>query len=111
MSSWDRYRWRTIGIVVGLYLVQMVFYIAGLASEQLSWLLHFTFFNAYEPALFVNILIRSPEQLWELARFTAEGHYERPGPLGSHLLLLILGSCCFLWATLVFQRRDLPAPI
>ena len=111
MSSWDRYRWRTIGIVVGIYLVQMVFYIAGLASEQLSWLLHCTFFTAYEPELFVNILLRSPEQLWDLVRFDAAGHYERPGPLGSHLLLLILGSCCFLSATLLFQRRDLPAPI
>ena len=111
MSSWDRYRWRTIGIVVGIYLVQMIFKIVGLAVEDVGWLLHFSFFSAYEPEVFVNVALRSPELLWELRQFDEQGHYVRPGALGSHLLLLTLGAGCFLFATLIFHRRDLPAPI
>ncbi|MCP4813902.1 MAG: ABC transporter permease subunit [Planctomycetaceae bacterium] len=111
VSCQDRYRWRTIGIVIGFYVVQLIFKIAGMATEDLGWLLHFTFFTAYEPKVFVNAALRSPELLSDLFQFNDDGQYVRPGALGSHLLLLVLGSCCFFTATVIFRRRDLPAPI
>ena len=49
VSSIDRYRWRTVGTVVGIYVVQVVMYALGLVSESLSWLLGMTFLSCYKP--------------------------------------------------------------
>src|SRR5262245_8499228 len=38
ISACDRYRWRTIGIVAGLYIISMVLKILGMAFERFAWL-------------------------------------------------------------------------
>jgi ABC-2 type transport system permease protein len=111
MSSWDRYRWRTIGIVAGIYAIELIIKIAALASERLSWLMNFTFFAAYEPEHLVSIAVNSPEQTWSLVRYGVSGEWLGWGPLAYCALLLAMGTGCFIGSAFVFTRRDLPAPL
>jgi len=110
MSAFDRYRWRTIGIVAGFYLVQMTLKIVGLAADHLSWLSRLTFFTAYEPERFVSVAIHNSERTWSLWFRDAQG-LSVLGPLGYNLILLGLGFAAFVGATIVFRIRDLPAPL
>jgi ABC-2 type transport system permease protein len=110
MSSWDRYRWRTIGIVAGIYVLQLIIKIVGLATDRLAWMLKTTFFTAYEPELFVSIASQSPEQAWSILLRGDTGAWEL-GPLGCDLLLIGLGLTAYMAAAVIFRRRDLPAPV
>ncbi len=110
MSSWDRYRWRTIGLVVGFVVVQMIFKVVALASERLSWLSNFTFWSAYEPEKSINVAVRWPDQAWSFIRSDGlETHLA--GPLAYDALLIGLGLAAYVAATCIFRRRDLPAPL
>jgi ABC-2 type transport system permease protein len=109
MSSWDRYRWRTIGLLVGFVVVQMVFKVIALAYQPLSWLGKLTFWSAYEPERFVNIAVRWPEQAWS---WTAPASSDLlAGPAAYNLLLIGIGIAAYLAAAQIFRIRDLPAPL
>ena len=109
MSSWDRYRWRTIGIVVGIYIVQVMIKLAGMASDQWEWLLYLSIFTAYEPEFMVRIADSAPESLWGWQ--IQEGSASMFGPLAYHAVLVVVGAVSYTIATLVFWRRDIPAPL
>jgi len=111
MSAWDRYRWRTIGIVVGTCVVQVIVKAVGMASDQWSWLLYLTVFTAYEPESFVQIADRSPEFAWSVFLYDERGQWLGYGPLWYDGLLISLGLACFAAAFLIFQRRDISAPL
>lgn len=110
-SSLDRYRWRTIGIVTGLYVVSLIFKIMGLAFSQFSWLKDVSLFTAYEPQKFIALAVRTPDAAWSLARYTDNGAFLEPGPMGYNLILLAVAAVGYLAAGIVFHRRDLPAPL
>ncbi len=110
ISSCDRYRWRTIGIVSAFFVVQMIIKIVGLASDSLSWLSKFTFFSAYDPERFVSIAVHSPQLTWRLTQVEPNG-ITRLAPLGCDLILVALAAACYAGAAWVFARRDLPAPV
>lgn len=110
LSAVDRYRWRTIGIVVGIYLVQMTLKIVGLAADHLSWLGRLTFFTAYEPERFVSVAIYNARFTWSIWFQDPQGQWVL-GPLGYNLILLGLGAACLVGAGIAFRRRDLPAPL
>jgi ABC-2 type transport system permease protein len=111
LSSWDRYRWRTIGIVVGFYVIQTILELTGMAVEGYGWLLNLTFFAAYEPVAFVTEAAQDPSTAWQFWSPETSGMLPDLGPLGCNLALLGLGTAGFVIATLVFLRRDLPAPL
>ncbi len=111
MSSWDRYRWRTIGIVVGIYVVQLTMKIVGMAGEDLAWLMNFSFFSAYEPQAFTSISLSTPADTWSLWRVDTAGEFTGLGPLGYNLILIGQGIVFYATAAVVFCRRDLPAPL
>ena len=110
-SSWDRFRWRTLGIVVGIYFVQAMLKVGAVASEQFSWLKYLTYFSLYEPALSVEFCDTNPEKLWHLFRYTENGGFYWFAPLGFNLVLMLMGLLCFWVGVRVFHRRDLPAPV
>lgn len=93
-SSWDRYRWRTIGIVCGFYMVELIVKIVYRMAPDLDWLRFCTFLGAYEP----QAMAARPETAWELS-------------LGYDATLIALGLAAYLFATVIFCRRDLPAPL
>ncbi len=109
MSSWDRYRWRTIGIVIGVYVVQVMIKIAGMASDPLSWLMYLSVFTAYEPEFMVRIADTAPGSIWS---WQLAGQPEFVfGPLAYHVVLIAVGALCYVAAAIVFCRRDIPAPL
>jgi ABC-2 type transport system permease protein len=111
LSSLDRYRWRTIGIVVGFYIVQLVFELTGMAIESCHWMLRWTFFSAYEPVAFTTRAVQDPDSAWRFLAKTSHGIVPDLGPLGYDSILLGLGLLGFVAAAIIFCRRDLPAPL
>lgn len=110
LSACGRYRGRTIGVVVGFYLVEMTLKIVGRAADHLAWLRYCTFFTAYEPERFVSVAIRQPDVAWAIWTNDPQGVWTL-GPLGCNLVLIGLGLAAYVGATLVFRVRDLPAPL
>lgn len=94
VSSLDSYRWRTVGIVAGIYVVQLMFKIVSRIAPGFGWLKYATFLGAFEPQ---GLVIR-PDSAWtELVAMNGA--------------LLGLGVACYAAAVVVFSRRDLPAPL
>jgi ABC-2 type transport system permease protein len=111
MSSWDRYRWRTIGIVVALFVVQIIAKLVGMAVEELTWLKYLSAFTAYEPEAFVHIADQMPEFTWSFGVYDVDGNWIGFGPLANHLTMGMIGLVCYAGAAVIFRRRDLPAPL
>jgi ABC-2 type transport system permease protein len=111
ISSLDRYRWRTIGIVVAAYVIMLLLKILGQAIPEIAWLQKLSLFTAYEPQKFISIAVHEAPQLWSLVRFNAQGRFVEPGPAGYNLILLGVGMVSYVCAALAFARRDLPAPL
>ena len=110
MSALDRYRWRTIGVVVGVYVVQLLIFLLAKATPSTAWCGSFTFFSLYRPSGIVHELMRDPEVAWRLTHTKTAFWTTNLGPLGISLALLGMALACFTAAAWVFQRRDLPAP-
>ena len=111
VSSLDRYRWRTIGIVVAAYVVSLILKILGQAISEVAWLQWFSLFTAYEPQKFISIAVHDPAHAWSLARYNSQGRFVEPGPLGYNLILIAIGLTSYLAAGIIFHKRDLPAPL
>lgn len=111
MSSWDRYRWRTIGIVTGFFVVQMILKVVAVSADDLHWLIYCTFMGAYEPLQMTTIALQQPQQLWSFALTDELGRQIGPGPVACNLTLLAIGGSSYAASFVVFSRRDLPAPI
>ncbi len=93
-SSWDIYRWRTIGLVGGFYIVQLVIKVFARLVERLEGLLYVTFLGAFEP----QQLVVSPDDAWQLSAW-----YDGT--------LVGLGVVAYVAAGVIFCKRDLPAPL
>ena len=104
LSSFDRFRTRTIGLAVGILLLEIVLALVSIsAPEAWAWVRWTTFISAYQPQVlsfrfWPDVLANNADLSWRLL-----WHYN-----GS---LLALGAICYAIAALVFCRRDLPAPL
>jgi ABC-2 type transport system permease protein len=109
LSAMDRYRWRTVGVVVAVYVLQLVMFGLGKAAESLNWLLSLTFFSCYKPQKMTSLVtsdgLAAP---WNLT--SAAPDVVLP-PMIYPLILLTLGLACYVVAAIHFTRRDLPAPL
>lgn len=94
VSACDRYRWRTVGLVGGYYVLSMICEVLGKMVEWLGWLRYFTFLAAFEP----QPMVSHPERAWQLS-------------LEHNGVLLGLAAVAYVVAAVVFCRRDLPAPL
>lgn len=111
VSACDRYRWRTIGIVVGAYVVETILKLVGMASEDWRWLTYLSIFTPYEPEAGVQLAMEAPDLAWSVVRYDASGQWLGLGPLGDDLILAAGGLLAYVAAAVIFQRRDLPAPL
>jgi ABC-2 type transport system permease protein len=115
VSAFDRYRWRAIGIVVAIYIVELIF--KGVAVGVPGWrpLGYATFFTAYEPQLLVHVAVQHPVDAWSFVRTTADAnarHLLAPlGTLGFCSILWTLGLASYISAGVRFCSRDLPTPL
>ena len=109
LSAVDRYRWRTVGFVVAIYVLQLVMFGVGKAVSSLDWLLSLTFFSCYKPQKMTSLVtddgLNAP---WSLTQVIPDGVFP---PLVYPLILVGLGILFYLVAFCSFNKRDLPAPL
>jgi ABC-2 type transport system permease protein len=111
VSSLDRYRWRTIGCVLGFYVLEFLLFLLAKAAPELAWCYRLTFFTLYQPDGIVHLAGRDPNMLWALWAVPSAFWPTWLGPLGISLALLAMSIICFAASLVCFQRRDLPAPV
>lgn len=109
LSSLDRYRWRTVGLVMAVYVVQLVMYGLGKAAASLEWLKGLSFFNCYRPqkltALVSDEGFAAP---WGITNAMSDSMLP---PLAYPIILVAFGVAFYIIAAIAFTRRDLPAPL
>lgn len=109
LSSIDRYRWRTIGFVMGIYVLQFVMFVLGKAAKPIQWLQSMSFFNCYRPQKLSTLVtdggLSAP---WSLGTVMPESMFP---PLVYPMILIAMGIGCYLLAAKFFTTRDLPAPL
>lgn len=98
VSSFDRYRWRVIGLLGGFYTLSLIVNVMARMVEKLGWLEYFTFFGAYEPQGMTAFMLEEPAKAWAMSL-----HFDG--------LLIGLGLVGFAVSAVVFARRDIPAPL
>lgn len=106
VSAGTSYRARTIGIVGGFYAVSMVIKIVGRMAPGWGWLAYTSFFTPFEPQLLVGDAARA----WALW-IDGSGNSLVLGGLGYDSVLVGLGLASYAVASIIFSRRDLPAPL
>jgi ABC-2 type transport system permease protein len=111
-SACDRFRWRTIGITLALFVLQAIAKVVGVLKKEtiFEWLKYISALTAYEPSRLVEIAVQEPQYTWSLTMPAANGDWTI-GPLGYDLILVALGLICYAAAAVVFAKRDLPAPL
>jgi len=114
MSSWDQYRWRTIGLVIGVYVTQLLLFVLSKSTPRTRFLMPFSFFGAYQPDWMVKTIAQDDMPMFEILRRRSAPDsfftdYEI-GPLGYSLILILLGLGLYIAACVIFCRRDIPAP-
>ena len=111
VSSLDRFRWRTLGILIAIYFMSAMAKIGSMASESFEFLKYVTYFSFYDAVLFIQQ--QKDDSLSQLALInrTTSGEFESAGPLGCNLFLLVLATGLLVAGAKIFHRRDLPAPV
>jgi ABC-2 type transport system permease protein len=94
VSSLDRYRWRTIGILGAFYALAVILKVIARMAPGWESLGYLSVFWPFEPQ---RLLANNPDA-WPLL-----AQYNTP--------LLIVGAVGFALGGVVFSRRDLPAPL
>ncbi|MFM8579513.1 MAG: ABC transporter permease subunit [Planctomycetaceae bacterium] len=94
VSAFDLYRWRSIGIMCGFYVVSLLTKLIGRMSGAFSWVGSLSIFELYEPQRLVS---GAPDAWFLLARYDG--------------VLLGIGLAAYVIGAVVFARRDLPAPL
>jgi ABC-2 type transport system permease protein len=94
VSAADSYRWRTVGILCGFYVVSLLAKLVGRMSSRLSWVGWVSVLNAYEP----QRLVGDPVESWKLL-------------LAYDAVLIGLGVAAYAVGAVLFAKRDLPAPL
>ena len=95
VSCFDRYRWRTIGIMGGFMLVQFIVKAVYRSWPHGGFLKYFTIYGPYEPQYYV---VSKSEEWLSLA-------------ITQNVVLFGLGIVSTIIGAVYFCRRDLPAPL
>ena len=94
VSSADRYRSRTIGIMAALYVTAILLKLLGRMADGYEVALYTSFLTPFEPQRFIDPQY-DPASL----------------AINYNLPLFALGLAAFIAAAIIFTRRDLPAPL
>lgn len=110
-SSMDRYRWRSIGIVVGFYFANAGMKVVGMGSERFDWVENCCIFGLYHPAGSIERFQAVPESMLWFFRYQPNGEIASLGWLANCLIPLALAGAMYWIGLRIFERRDLPAPV
>lgn len=110
-SSFDQYRWRSIGIVISIYVLSLLLFILSKSTPSMAVFKPFTFLSAYQPAWMIQQIHNHPERQWYLSNIEhAKNWQENIGSMGYVSILMLLGIAAYSVAFWRFTKRDLPAP-
>lgn len=110
VSAIDRYRWRTLGIVFGVYFVSGVLKLGAMSSPLLGWLQYLTFFSLYDSQVHIKLAEDGAGHYWSFW-IAGDSAWAGLGPWGHNGLLLLGGAVMLYLGSIIFERRDLPAPM
>lgn len=111
LSSFDRFRWRTLGIAIGIYFASAMAKLGSMAAESFGWLKYLTYFSFYDSVLFIKLYHEDASSQLAFFQWTESGAYAGLGPAGCNLVLIGLGLIFLVVGARVFNSRDLPAPV
>lgn len=111
LSAFDRYRWRTIGVLVAVYFANAGLKILGMGSTRLSWVENCTIFGVYHPAAAIKDFEESGWASFRIADFSESGVIEALGTSTNIAIPILLGAILYYIGLKRFESRDLPAPI
>jgi ABC-2 type transport system permease protein len=111
LSAMDRYRWRTLGIVIAFIVVQMMLRILAVGADSFAWVGWFTVFTLYEPETAVMVSHNDPQLTWSLFIDSRVRGTSQWGPMAASGWLFLLAATGYFIAFRKFLRRDLPAPL
>ena len=98
VSALARTRSQAVGIVIGIYVVELTLMIIARLSPDLKWLEWLTILSAYEPTVLTLGIVREPASTWPM--------FWQYNACLAGLGALALGS-----AAAIFCHRDVPAPL
>lgn len=110
-SACDRYRWRTLGIVIAFYFANAGLKLLGMASEKLNWVVNISVFGFYSPASSIEQYQRDSSSPWWLMEYDPAGQVVGLGTLSNCLVLITGGALLYWLGCQVFHKRDVPAPV
>jgi len=102
-SSLDRYRSRTIGIVVSVLIVESILKLISRYAEDFAWLKYLSMFTAFEPQVVSYHFWPSMAGQVNINPWLLSAQYNG--------LLIGLGLAGYAAAAAIFCHRDLPAPL
>lgn len=105
-SSCDSQRWRTVGLMTGWYVLATICEIVGRVADGWQWLKYASFLTVYTP----EAMVARPEEAWSVLAYKDQSLIGL-GLGGGSLLLLTIGLLCYVAGAVIFNRRELPAPI
>jgi ABC-2 type transport system permease protein len=105
-SSWENQRWKSIGWMGAWFAGSLIVNLVGRLSDRLHWVYYGSFLSAYKP----QVLVAHPEDAWTILRFQL-GQFDGFGIGSQPWLLLGIGMMCFVTGAIVFNRREIPAPL
>ena len=111
LSAFDRFRWRTLGIVSAFYFSNAGMKILGMSSAKLAWVEQLSIFGFYSPASVIQRTQTDPLSLLHFFKYSNEGQIQGTALLGSCLVLFVAGLICYVVGLRKFESRDLPAPM
>ncbi len=110
ISSFDQYRWRAVGTLMGVYVLQLLLFILAKSTPRMSFLKPFTFLSAYQPDWIVQTVMNHEKSQGYFMMPRPASWDETIGPLGYVLILVAMGIGCYAVAFWRLETRDLPAP-
>jgi ABC-2 type transport system permease protein len=106
VSSFDSVRWRTIGLMTGWYACSTVLTVVSQIADRWKLLANTSFLSAYKP----QTMVANPQEAWSLLAYRNEA-VSGLGTGGQVVVLFALGIACYVAGAVVFNRREIPAPL
>jgi ABC-2 type transport system permease protein len=106
VSSWDSQRWRTVGLLGAWYVVSMILELVSRLVDGCEWVKYLSFMTAYSH----QQMAAHPDQAWNLLAYR-DGALVGIGLGGQQLVLVAIGLLAYIAGAIIFNRREIPAPI
>ena len=110
-SAFDRYRWRSLGVLAAFFFINASMKVIGKGSERFAWVENCCIFGFYHPAGSIERFQAMPQTAFWLFRYHSDGSIDSLGLMPNCLLPLLLAAILYWIGLRYFEQRDLPAAL